>query len=73
MADTGVVNSVTFKSKDQKMHEIIPSLFLGSVFAANDKAMLSEQSITHVLQIAEELTPKFLAVFTYKVIPYFLN
>ena len=63
----GVSTQVTFKSKDQKMHEIIPSLFVGSVFAAEDLALLNSHSITHILQVAEEFEPKHKKHFTYKV------
>lgn len=65
--EEGVVTQVTFKSRDQKMHEIIPSLFLGSVFAAQDLDYLNSHSITHILQVAEELKPKHSKHFTYKV------
>jgi hypothetical protein len=64
---SGVVTQVTFKSRDQKMHEIIPSLFVGSVLAAHDLALLNSHSITHILQVAEEFKPKYGKHFTYKV------
>jgi hypothetical protein len=67
-----VVTQVTFKSKDQKMHEIIPSLYVGSVFAANDLELLNSHSITHILQVAEELKPKHKKHFKYKVWAFIL-
>jgi len=62
-----VSNTITFKTAGNKMHEIIPGLFLGSVLAAHDLDLLTSNNITHVLQVTDEFKPKHRHL-TYKVV-----
>ncbi len=49
------------------MNEIIPSLYVGSVLASRDVALLTTHNITHILQVAIEIQPRHQMYFTYKV------
>ena len=61
-------DTLTFKSPNQKMHEIAPSLYLGSMFASHDVELLATHGITHILQVASEFSPKYKSQFVYKII-----
>ena len=69
MSEIDVSNTITFKSPNQKMHEIIPNLFLGSMFASQDRTLLDLHNISYILQVAAECSPKFPSNFVYKIIP----
>ena len=47
-----------FTARD--FNEIIPSLYLGSVYVANSSDTLEELGITHVLTMGKFMDPKFL-------------
>ena len=50
------------------MNKICDRLYLGNLKAAQDVRALREAGITHILQVAEGLTPCFPKDFVYKVI-----
>ena len=54
-----------FTARD--FNEIIPSLYLGSVFAASSSDTLEELKITHVLTMGKDMSPKFPDRYEYKV------
>ena len=54
-----------FTARD--FNEIIPSLYLGSVFAASSSDTLEELGITHVLTMGNDMDPKFPDQYEYKV------
>ena len=54
-----------FTARD--FNEIIPSLYLGSVFAASSSDTLEELGITHVLTMGKDMSPKFPDRYEYKV------
>ncbi|CAG8486423.1 24512_t:CDS:2 [Cetraspora pellucida] len=50
---------------------IIPGLYLGrlnSLIAASDQSWLKEHKITHILTVADSISPSFPGLFKYKVI-----
>ncbi|CAG8466531.1 11082_t:CDS:2 [Cetraspora pellucida] len=47
---------------------IIPGLYLGSLIAASDQSWLKEHKITHILTVADSISPPFPGLFKYKVI-----
>ena len=49
------------------LNEIIPGLYLGSVFAATDLDTLEEHKITHILTMGSYMDPKFPDKFEYKI------
>lgn len=50
------------------MHEIHKGLWLGDMAGAYNKFMLKKHQITHILTVAQGITPKFPALFNYKII-----
>ncbi|KAF9579834.1 dual specificity phosphatase 12 [Lunasporangiospora selenospora] len=50
------------------MQEIVPGLFLSGSQAAQNREILNENGITHVIQVTDILTPKFPGEFIYKLI-----
>jgi protein-tyrosine phosphatase len=53
---------------DNQASEIFPHLYLGSIGAAMSKKNLQEQGITHILTVADNITPRFPDLFVYKCI-----
>ena len=54
-----------FSSTD--IDQIIPNLYLGSIFAATNLGTLEDNKITHVLTMGNYMEPKFPDKFVYKV------
>lgn len=52
----------------QAMHQIIDRLWLGDMAGAYNKILLKKNKITHILTVAEGISPKFPAHFNYKLI-----
>ena len=50
------------------MHKILDQLWLGDMIGASNKFLLKKNGITHILTVAQGLTPKFPSLFNYKVI-----
>lgn len=58
-------------SNDDKLpSELFEYLYLGSIGAALNKDILKDIGITHILTIADNLSPPFPADFTYKTISF---
>ena len=53
---------------DAQPQQIVPNLYLGSIGAAMNKAILQELGITHIFTIAENIEPHHPDDFVYKVI-----
>ena len=54
-----------FTARD--FNEILPCLFLGSVFAVSSLDTLEELEVTHILTMGNDMSPKFPEKFEYKV------
>jgi hypothetical protein len=50
------------------MHKILDGIWLGDMAGAYNKFMLKKHGITHILTVAQGITPKFPALFNYKLI-----
>jgi hypothetical protein len=48
------------------MDNIIPHLYISNFYAAEDLNKLKENNITHILNLCEELEPRYTDLFTYK-------
>ena len=59
-----------YAKNDSSPSEIFPYLYLGSVGAAMHKSNLQSLGITHVLSVADNITPRFPDLFTYKCIDF---
>lgn len=54
--------------KDKTPTEILPGLFLGSIGAASNRELLIELGISHIITIANGVSPLYPSDFTYQVI-----
>ena len=54
-----------FSSGD--LDQVLPNLYLGSIFAATNEETLDDKKITHVLTMGNYMEPKFPEKFIYKV------
>ena len=54
--------------KDKIPNEILPGLFLGSIGAASNRELLIELGISHIMTIANGVSPLYPSDFTYVVI-----
>jgi len=50
------------------MHKIIDGIWLGDMAGAYNKITLKKNKITHILTVADGISPKYPSHFTYKVI-----
>ena len=49
------------------LDEIMPRLYLGSMFAAGELETLEECKVTHILTMGSDMDPKFPDKFEYKI------
>ncbi|KAJ0093331.1 hypothetical protein Patl1_25449 [Pistacia atlantica] len=63
-----VLNLTTCLKEDKIPCEIEPGLFLGSIGAASNKDALKSRNITHILTVANSLSPAHPHDFVYKVV-----
>ena len=55
--------------KDSNPTHITNQIYVGSIGAAMSRRKLQEEGITHILTVADRITPFFPAEFTYKISP----
>lgn len=60
-----LIFALRYAQTDGRPAKILDYLYLGSVGAAMNKAVLKEEGITHVLTVADKLSPMFPTEFTY--------
>ena len=53
---------------DNTPSEVVPGLFIGSIGAAMSKSKLKEVGITHILCVADSISPGFPEDFEYKIV-----
>ena len=49
-------------------HEIIPNLYLGSIFVAEDEDTLKDIGITHIVTAGRDMQPMYPKKFNYRVL-----
>lgn len=69
MMQLRLIFALRYAQTDGRPIKLLDCLYIGSVGAAMNKAVLKEEGITHVLTVADKLSPMFPTEFTYLSIP----